>query len=234
MFRTLKALFDGAQARAEDQLRDRYAIELIDQKIREASASLKAAKLTLASLIQRERSERSRAETLAGRIEDLTARAGKALAGGREDLAEEAARAIAQMETEAAERQGTIDRLERQVLQLRQSVEAANRRLIDLKQGATAARAAKREAEMQLRLGVAVTREDAFDEAEALIGRVSTRDDPVEAGSILREIEQGLDQGNAAERLAEAGFGAPLATTTADVMKRLRAAQVSPQTSPGA
>ena len=230
MFRTLKTLFDGAQARAEDQLRDRYAIELIDQKIREATASLKSAKLTLASLMQRERAERSQAEALAGRIDDLTARAGQALAGGREDLAQEAAQAIAQMETEAAQRQGTINRLERQVLQLRQSVEAAHRRLIDLKQGAVAARAAKREAEMQLRLGVATPREDAFDEAEALIGRVLTRDDPVEAGTILREIEDELDHANTGARLAEAGFGAPLATTAAEVMTRLKAAQVSPQT----
>lgn len=229
MFRTLKTLFDGAQARAEEDLRDRYAIELIDQKIREAQGSLKAAKLTLATLIQRERAERRQAETLKGRIDDLTARAGEALAADREDLAREAAQAIAQMETEAATRQGTLDRLERQVLQLRHSVEAAHRRLIDLKQGAVAARTAKREAEMQARLGVAVASEDAFDEAEALIGRVLTRDDPVEAGAILRDINDELDHGNVADRLSEAGFGAPLKTTAADVLNRLKAAQAAAQ-----
>lgn len=225
MFRTIKTLFDGAQARAEDQLRDRYAIELIDQKIREAEASLKSAKLTLASLIQRERSERRQADALAARIADLTERAGAALAGGREDLATDAAAAIAQMETEAQHRQGAIDRIERQVLQLRQSVEAAHRRLIDLKQGAVAARAAKREAEMQARLGVAVTREDAFDEAEALIGRVLTRDDPVEEGTILRELNAELDHGNVADRLSGAGFGTATKTTAAEVLSRLKAAQ---------
>ena len=32
MFITLKTLFTGASARAEDQIKDRFAIELIDQK----------------------------------------------------------------------------------------------------------------------------------------------------------------------------------------------------------
>ena len=63
MFRTLKTLFDGAQARAEDQIcATVIAIEMIDQKIREAEASLKSAKLSLATLIQRERAERRQSE----------------------------------------------------------------------------------------------------------------------------------------------------------------------------
>lgn len=225
MFGTLKTLFDGANARAEERLRDTYAIELIDQKIREAEASLKSAKLTLASLIQRERSEKRQAEGLDARIADLMSRAGEALAGGREDMATEAAGAIAELETERDHRQTAIDRIERQVLQLRQSVDAAHRRITDLKQGAVAARAAKREADMQRRLGVHVTNDDAFDEAEALIGRVLTRDDPVEEGLILREINQGLERADLAERMGAEGFGAPVKTTAADVLSRLKAAQ---------
>jgi len=53
MFGTLKTIMTGANARAEERVRDTYAIELIEQKIREANASLQAAKGTLASLIQR-------------------------------------------------------------------------------------------------------------------------------------------------------------------------------------
>ena len=56
MFRTLATLINGANARAEDRVRDAFAIELIDQKIREAETSLKAAKATLATLIQRQQS----------------------------------------------------------------------------------------------------------------------------------------------------------------------------------
>ena len=64
MFATLKVLFDGERARTEDRLKDTYAVELIDQRIREAEANLSAAKMTLASLIQRKRSEERLADTL--------------------------------------------------------------------------------------------------------------------------------------------------------------------------
>lgn len=43
MFRTLSTLIAGVSARSEDRVRDAFAIELIDQKIREAEAQLRAA-----------------------------------------------------------------------------------------------------------------------------------------------------------------------------------------------
>jgi phage shock protein A len=223
MLRTLNTLFDGANARAEERLRDHFCIELIDQKIREAEASLKAAKFSLASLIQRERSETRQITALENRTADLTGRATAALAEGRDDLATEAAGAIAQLENEQAVRGETLRRLESRILQLRHSVEAANRRIIDLKQGAIAARAAKKEADIQRRLGRHIAQDTAFEEAEALIKRVLDRDDPFEQGQILREIDQGLDRTDMTDRLAEAGFGDPTKSTAADVLSRLRA-----------
>lgn len=53
MFSTLRTLIDGTNARANDRLKDVYAVELIEQRIREAEANLSAAKVTLATLIQR-------------------------------------------------------------------------------------------------------------------------------------------------------------------------------------
>ncbi|MEJ6389293.1 PspA/IM30 family protein [Gymnodinialimonas sp. 2307UL20-7] len=223
MLRTLTTLIDGANARAEDRLRDHFCIELIDQKIREAEASLKAAKFSLASLIQRERTESRQVTALENRVADLTGRAREALSEGREDLATEAAGAIAQTENELEVRRDTVRRLEGRILQLRQSVEAANRRIIDLKQGAFAARAAKKEADIQTRLGRHVAQDSAFEEAEALIQRVLNRDDPFEQGQILREIDSGLERADVAEKLGEAGFGAPTKSNAADVLRRLRA-----------
>jgi len=223
MFRTIATLIDGSSARAEDRLRDHFCIELIDQKIREAEAGLKSAKFALASLIQRERAETRQLTALQSRIADLMARTGQALEAGREDLAQEAAEAIAQMENEADLRRGTVQRLETRILKLRQSVETANRRLVDLKQGAIAARAAKREADIQKRLGAHVARDTAFEEAEALIQRVLSRDDPFEQSQILREIDRGLDHADMSDRLAEAGFGDPMKSTAADVLSRVKA-----------
>ncbi|MDJ0822665.1 MAG: PspA/IM30 family protein [Paracoccaceae bacterium] len=222
MFGTLKTLIIGANARAEENLRDHYAIELIDQKIREANDSLKAAKFALASLMQRERAETRQVEMLETRVADLMTRAKEALDNDREDLAQEAAAAIAQMENELTLRRETVRRLETRILQLRQSVEAAHRRIIDLKQGAVAARAARKEQDIQKRLNRHVAKDSAFDEAEDLIARVLKRDDPFEQSQILKEIDSGLDQADVADRLAEAGFGAATKTTAADILNRIK------------
>ena len=44
ILKTLSTLIAGVNARSEDRVRDAFTIELIDQKIREAEQSLKAAK----------------------------------------------------------------------------------------------------------------------------------------------------------------------------------------------
>lgn len=219
MFRTLATLIGAAQARGEDRVRDAFAIELIDQKIREAEAGLKAAKVTLASLIQRRRAEERQAAALTARIADLTARARDALAAGAEGLAAEAAEAIARAENEAAIRRQTLDRLESRILRLQASVEAGHRRIVDLKQGAIQARAIRREQDIQTRLsppGAAV------DEAEELIARVTGRDDPFEQAEILRGIERGLTHDDLADRMADAGFGPATRATAATVLARLK------------
>ena len=128
MFATLRTLFDGASARAEDRVKDTFAVELIDQKIRESEGQLKAAKSTLASLIQRHRSEQRQLETLNNRVKTMTTRATEALKADRQDMALQAADAIATMENEALLRQQTVDRLDMQVMRLRGSVETAHRR----------------------------------------------------------------------------------------------------------
>ena len=222
MFTTIRTLFDGANVRAENQLRDRYAIELIDQKIHEAQLNLNAAKQTLASLIQRKRAEVRLVEGLDKRVADLTERATEALKGDREDLATQAATAIADMENERTRRQQTVDRLETRIVQLQGTVEAAHRRIIDLKQGAITARAIRREQTMQTRLNRTIGRSSAADEAEDLIKRVTDQDDPFEESQILKEIETGLTHGDVAEKLADEGFGDATKASANAVLDRLK------------
>lgn len=223
MFGTLKTLIVGSNARAEENVRDAFAIELIEQKLREAADGLKAAKYSLATLIQQERAESRQITALETRVADLLDRARQALASGREDLAMEAAQAVAQMENELTLRRDTLRRLESRVLQLRHSVETANRRMVDLKQGAVMARAVRKEQDIQKKLNRHVARDSAFEEAEELIARVLKRDDPFEQSQILQEIDASLDNSDVADRLAEAGFGTSNKTTAADVMGRIRA-----------
>src|SRR6187397_1135173 len=108
MFGTIRTLMAGANARAEEKVRETYSIELIEQKIRESQAALTAAKVTLASLIQRERAEIRAVDALKKRVTDLTARVTEALGKKREDLAQEGAEAIATLENERIIREQTI------------------------------------------------------------------------------------------------------------------------------
>jgi phage shock protein A len=220
MFNTLSTLIKGSQARANDRMRDHYAIDLIDQKIREADGSLKAAKATLASLILRHRNESKQVEGLDKRIIDLTSRAKAALEDGREDMATEAAIAIAQMENESTLRCETTNRLDTKITRLRHSVEAAHRRIIDLKQSAIAAKAVQAEQKMQSRLAPGI--ENSFEEAEELIARVMGRDDPFEQGEVLRDINAALKHENIGDKLASKGYGLATKSTAADVLARLK------------
>jgi phage shock protein A len=222
MFETFKTLMTGANTRAEDRVKDAFAIELIDQKIRESEAQLKAAKATLASLVQRQRSETRLFDGLTSRITTMTTRAEEALKAGREDMAQQAAEAIASMENEAQLRQETCDRLQGQVTRLRGSVEAAHRRLIDLKQGAVTARAIRREQQIQGQLRTTIANTSAADEAEDLIARVVGRDDPFEQSQILAGIEADLNHSSLDERMAANGFGPATKVTAQQVLDRLK------------
>ncbi len=222
MFKTLATLINGQNARAEDRVRDAFAIELIDQKIRESESSLRAAKATLASLIQRQRSEEKQHTALKNRITDLTKRAKDALDNDREDMAAEAARAIANMENELALRSETLDRLAQKVIRLRNSIESGHRRIIDLKQGAIQARAVRREQNIQMQMSKTGVRNSSVEEAEELISRVLGHDDPFERSEILADIDRDLDGDNLADRMADAGFGSATRSTPDDVLARLK------------
>lgn len=223
MFGTLKVLMQGSNARAEERVRAVYAIELIDQKIRESTEGLRLAKATLASLIQRQRSEERQIAVLSARAADLMLRARDALHGGREDLATEAAEAIAVMENELALWRETQSRLEARAMRMQTTVETATRRLIDLKQGAIAARAVRDEQAMQTRMNTTLSRVSPMAGAEELIAGVLSRDDPYEQSEILAEIDRGLNRESIAEKLADQGFDRAVKSTTADVLTRLKA-----------
>ena len=227
MFKTLSTLLNGQSARAEVRVRDAFAIELIDQKIRESDAGLRAGKATLASLIQRQRAEEQQHTALKARVVDLTGRATEALEKGREDMATEAARAIATMENELTVRHETLERLDQKIVRLSSSIEAGHRRIIDLKQGAIQARAVKREQDIQMKMTKSGMSTNSTQEAEDLIAHVLGRDDPFEKAEILADINQDLQGDSITNRMADAGFGAATSTTADDVLARLRSTKTS-------
>jgi phage shock protein A len=222
MLNVLKTLLQGANARAEERLTDHFAIDLIEQKIREADYGLAAAKNTLASLIVRHRNEDRALTAVRNKVADLEQRARLALAGGREDLAADAAAAIADLENETRVRKETVAQLADRIARTRSSVEKANRRIIDLRQGMISARAVDAERKAQKSLNRSLGSTAAVREAEELIDRVMNQGDPLEEGEVLDEIDAGLSSTSIRDRLGEAGYGGKFKVSADDVLARLR------------
>ncbi|TPI65487.1 PspA/IM30 family protein [Mesorhizobium sp. B3-1-3] len=222
MLSLIKTLLDGASARAEDNLKDRFAIDLLAQRIRDAEAGLAAAKQTLASLIVRQRAEQTSLDQLDRRIADLETRTLSALSANNRALAEGGASAIAELENEREVRRATVKSLGEKTLRMRLSVEQAHRRIIDLNQGMISARAIDAERKAQSRLNRSIGRTASINEAEELLARIKESSDPFEEAGILDEIDGELRHEAIRERLAEAGHGPATKVRAEHVLARLK------------
>ncbi|MET3518401.1 PspA/IM30 family protein [Mesorhizobium abyssinicae] len=222
MLSLLRTLLDGAGAKAEDRLKDQFAVDLLAQRIRDAEAGLAAAKQTLASLIVRQRAEQASLDQLDRRIADLETRTRSALAAGAEALAHDGASAIAELENEREVRRTTVRSLTEKTLRMRLSLEQAHRRIVDLNQGMISARAIDAEQKAQRRLNRSIGRTASLNEAEALLARIRERSDPFEEASILDEIDAGLSQEAIRGKLEDAGHGPSTKVRAQDVLERLK------------
>ncbi|RVC61739.1 MAG: PspA/IM30 family protein [Mesorhizobium sp.] len=222
MLSLIRTLLDGAGAKAEDRLKDQFAVDLLAQRIRDAEAGLACAKQTLASLIVRQRAEQASLDQLDRRIADLETRTRSALAAGAEALAHDGASAIAELENEREVRRTTVRSLTEKTLRMRLSLEQAHRRIVDLNQGMISARAIDAEQKAQRRLNRSIDRTASLNEAEALLARIRERSDPFEEASILDEIDAGLSQEAIRGKLEEAGHGPSTKVRAQDVLERLK------------
>ncbi len=224
MFKTVITLLRGSAAAAAEDLADRNTLLVLDQQMRDAHLSLGRSQRALAVAIAEDAGEACRGETAAARIAGLEARARAALAAGREDLAAEAAEAIAGLEAERDAAAATHALFAAEIARLRRSVAEAERRFAELHQGRRIARVA--EAVRQSRRGRiegASARECTLSEAEATLARLQERQSQAAAGEdALKGLAAATRPQKVEERLAEAGFGAPLRPSAASVLARLK------------
>lgn len=220
MFATLKTLFAGQAARNETAIRNHYALDLIEQKIRETEVGLNTAKASLAALIQRHRAEAMQTKALSLRIDELMQRAKEALGKGLETLAGETAAAIATMENELARRSETVDRLDRKITSLRLRVEKGQRQLIDLRQGSISAKAIRAEQSATKAVAGALPGAPA-KEAQDLIDGILDTEETAALADIFEEIEDDLGHRTLEDRLGASGCGAPTKVSADDVLAKL-------------
>jgi phage shock protein A len=227
MFNVLKTLIAGANARSEDNIQNYFAVDLLDQKIREADQDLERAKSTLASLIIRKRNEKRALDGIKNRIADLEERTLKAIEAQNDDLATQGAQAIAELQNEADIRCQTVNSLTSKTDRMQLSIEKMHRRIVSLKQGMIEARSIDAECRAQKSMNRSIGKSTNIREAEKLIDRIKGRDDPFEENEVLEEIDAGLNHTNTKDALAEAGFGGKTKTSAEDVLARLAAKQNS-------
>lgn len=222
MLSLIKTLLDGTSARAEDGLKDRFALDLLAQRVRDAEAGLAGAKQTLASLIVHQRAEQASLDKLDRDIAEMETRTLGALSANDEALAEGGAAAIAELENEREVRRATVRSLGEKTLRMRLSVEQAHRRIVDLNQGMISARAIDAERKAQSRLNRSIGRTASLNEAEDLLARIRRASDPFEEARILDEIDGALRHETISDRLADAGHGPAIRVRAQDVLLRLK------------
>lgn len=225
MFKTVFTLFRGSVAVAGEELEDRAALLILDQRMRDAGAAVERSKRSLAIAIAGDQQEGRRLEATNTRIADLEVRATAALDGGREDLAREAAQAIANLEADRDAAMTARTLFASEIARMKRQVANAEARITELDRGRRIARAA--EAVRNLRRGGAEAArpyESTLPEAENTLRRLRERQIEAQAASdALIELDAATGPQATAERLAEQGFGPRLKSTADDVLARLNA-----------
>ncbi|MBY5348491.1 PspA/IM30 family protein [Rhizobium leguminosarum] len=221
MFKLISILWRGRAHDAEQAFADRHAVPLLSQQIRDAAQSIQSARRSVAVAIAQNEQEKGQHGAIVARIADLEIRASAALTKGNEGLAREAAEAIAYLEAERdasekaqAQFTGAIDKL-------KGIVRASEARLQELQRGERLARATQ---EAQ-KLDVAVSGPGlaTLDDAEETLARLRLRQSQNElTAAALKDMEGAIRPAGIIEKLANAGFGAPLRTSADDVLARLK------------
>jgi len=225
MFRTLRTIFLGRAARADEELETRNAAIIIEQKLREAEAGHANAKRGLARLIARCKSEQKALDVLETRIADLEIRTREAVEAGKNDLALDAAKLLADLENERAVRRRTLTGSNEKADRIKLAIEKTQRQLIDLRQGLITARSIEAERKAMTGMRSTMTTQSAISEGEAVLGRLLTDADPVAEMDALEELEASLTGSDVIERLSSEGFGASEKVRPEDVLARFQTAK---------
>lgn len=221
MFKLISILLRGRAHDAEQAFADCHAVPLLAQQIRDAAQSIQSARRSVAVAIAQNEQEKVQHGAIVARIADLETRASAALAKGNEGLAREAAEAIAYLEAERDASERAQSQFTSAIDKLKGIVRASEARLQELQRGERLARATQ-EAQ-KLDVAVAGPGLATLDDAEETLARLRLRQSQNElTAAALKEMEGAIRPAGIIEKLANAGFGAPLRSSADDVLARLK------------
>ncbi|WP_412065482.1 PspA/IM30 family protein [Rhizobium sp. SYY.PMSO] len=222
MFNAILTLIRGRAFEAEQAFIDRNAVPLLAQQIRDAASAIQSARRAVAVAVAQNEQEKSQHAAIAGRIADLENRAVAALQKGNDELARQAAEAIAQLEAERDASEKAQAQFTATIGKLKATVRASEARLQELQRSERLARATEQTQKLTAACddnsGLAT-----LDEAEETLARLQAYQNRCEiAASTMKEMDAASRQATIIEKLANAGFGAPLGPSADDVLARLR------------
>ena len=221
MFKLISILLRGRAHDAEQVFADCHAVPLLSQQIRDAAQSIQSARRSVAVTIAQNEQEKVQHGTIVARIADLENRATAALAKDNEGLAREAAEAIAYLEAERDASEKAQAQFTQAIDKLKGIVRASEARLQELQRGERLARATQ-EAQ-KLDVVVAGPGLATLDDAEETLARLRLRQSQNElTAAALKDMEGAIRPAGIIEKLANAGFGAPLRSSADDVLARLK------------
>lgn len=225
MFKPLLTLMRGTANRAVDGAIDNNALTILDQQIRDCGDAIGWGRKAMAVAYAQNRQEQCRVEKITGQIADLEERAVQALEAGDGELASEAAEAIASLENERDAASKALSGFLKEFERLRGMVRTSEQRLKELERGRRTVKT--NDAVLKLRdkgLIAGDSHRNTLSEAEATLGRLQSRQNELDhATSALEELDAETSPKNLAERMADAGFGAPTQQRASDVLERLKA-----------
>ncbi|NKJ35338.1 PspA/IM30 family protein [Rhizobium sp. SG570] len=222
MFNVILTLIRGRAYDAEQAFIDRNAMPLLAQQIRDAAGAIQSARRAVAIAVAQNEQEKSQHAAIVGRIADLETRAVAALQKGNDELARQAAEAIAELEAERGSSEKAQAQFATTIAKLKATVRSSEARLQGLQRGERLARATEQTQKLN-----AVCNDGSglanLDEAEETLARLRAYQDRCEiATSTLKEMDAANRPAIIIEKLANAGFGAPLGPSADDVLARLR------------
>ncbi len=221
MFRPIIQFLRGRANDQVEEFADRNGLTILKQQIRECASAHAAAQKAVAVAIAQNKQEARQHEEISARIADLESRTMAAMEQGKDDLAREAASSIAILEAERAASEKALKQFDTEIARLRRIVEDAKLRLRALQRGERLATATSRT--HTLRNTGTEGAMASLNEAEQTLSRLRQRQQEIDdTAAVIEEMDRTGTPEAVAEKLAQAGCGAPIKEAADDVLARLQ------------
>ena len=222
MFKSMFALFRGSAHDAGQAVVDHNAMTILRQQIRDCVEAVTAAKKAVAIVIAQNEQEKRQHAKLVERIADLETRVVAAMEEGKEELAHEGAETIAIHEAESEDSEEAQKRFTTEITRLKRVVQQSEARLREVKRGERMANATDKT--QRLRQSTPSVGLSALQDAESTLSRLRERQTEMDAAAdAYEEMAEETNPDSIAQKLSDAGCGAPITSTADQVLERLKA-----------